>query len=244
VVTTPACPGTPVTFTANGAGVTSYLWSNGATSSSITVTADTAATYTVVASNGCPDTAKDSLTVFIPTLNACCDTTIITGDTVTINGFSAVSYVWTPSTSLSCSNCPDPVASPTVTTTYTVTGTDGNGCVSTKEVTVAVECLDFTVPNIFTPNNDGKNDDFVPYYTVGGTTHNGVGNVSSYTINIFDRWGRQVYNSSDPTKYWNGTLNNTQYLVPDGTYYYIIKATCGSNNYDHKGFVQVIGGGK
>jgi gliding motility-associated-like protein len=181
--------------------------------------------------------------VLTPALTACCDTTIISGDTVTINAYGDVSYIWSPSTSLSCSTCPNPVASPTVTTTYTVVSTDSNGCKTSREVTVFVECVDFVVPNVFTPNNDGRNDDFVPYYIIGGTIHNGVGNVSSYTITIYDRWGKQVYNSSDPTKYWNGTLNNTNYLVPDGVYYYIIKATCGGNNYDHHGFVQVLGGG-
>jgi gliding motility-associated-like protein len=236
------CAGTSVTLTATATGST-YLWSNGATTSSITVTPTSNTTYTVVVSNGCP--TKDSTQVFVvtPALSACCDTTIITGDTVTINAYGDVSYIWSPSTSLSCSTCPDPVASPTVTTTYTVVSTDSNNCHTSREVTVFVECLDFTVPNIFTPNNDGRNDDFVPYYTVGGTIHNGVGNVSSYSIQIYDRWGKQVYNSTDPTKYWNGTLNNTQYLVPDGVYYYIIKATCGGNNFDHHGFVQVLAGG-
>jgi gliding motility-associated-like protein len=237
----PACEGTPVTFTATGAP--SYLWSNGATTSSITVSPDSSTSYTVIGSNGCADTVKTPVTILVPSLTACCDTTIISGDTVTINAYGDISYVWSPSTSLSCSTCPNPVASPTVTTTYTVVSTDGNGCHTSREVTIYVECIDFTVPNIFTPNNDGRNDDFVPFYTVGGITHNGVGNVSSYTINIYDRWGKQVYNSNDPTKYWNGTLNNTNYLVPDGVYYYIIKATCGSNNFDHHGFVQVLGGG-
>ncbi len=236
------CQGSSVTLTATSTG-SSYLWSNGATTSSITVTPTSTTTYTVTSSNGCP--TKDSTEVFVltPALTACCDTTIISGDTVTINAYGDVSYIWSPSTSLSCSTCPNPVASPTVTTTYTVVSTDSNGCKTSREVTVFVECVDFVVPNVFTPNNDGRNDDFVPYYIIGGTIHNGVGNVSSYTITIYDRWGKQVYNSSDPTKYWNGTLNNTNYLVPDGVYYYIIKATCGGNNYDHHGFVQVLGGG-
>jgi gliding motility-associated-like protein len=236
------CEGTSVTLTATASGST-YLWSNGATTSSITVTPGSTTTYTVTASNGCE--SKDSVQVFvvIPAITACCNTTIISGDTVTINAYDDNSYIWSPSTSLSCSTCPNPIASPTVTTTYTVTGTDSNNCHVVGEVTIYVECLDFTVPNVFTPNNDGKNDDFVPYYTYNGVIHNGVGNVSSYSIIIYDRWGKQVYTSTDPTKYWDGTLNSTQYLVPDGVYYYIIKATCGNNNYEHHGFVQVLGGG-
>jgi gliding motility-associated-like protein len=110
---------------------------------------------------------------------------------------------------------------------------DASGCSVERTVTIFVEtpCADFSVPNIFTPNNDGINDDFVI----------NVLNPSSYTINIYDRWGKEVYTSSDPTVYWNGKQLNTQYLVPDGVYYYIVKATCGSNNYLKKGFVQVVG---
>ena len=85
---------------------------------------------------------------------------------------------------------------------------------------------------MFTPNNDGINDDFVI----------SVLNPSSYSIIIYDRWGKQVYTSSNPNLYWNGDIVNTQYLVPDGVYYYIVTATCGDNNYLKKGFVQVIGG--
>ncbi len=88
------------------------------------------------------------------------------------------------------------------------------------------------MPNIFTPNNDGRNDDFVI----------NILNPATYSINIYDRWGKEVYTSTDPTVYWNGNLLNTPYLVSDGVYYYIIKATCGSNDYVKKGFVQVVGG--
>lgn len=135
---------------------------------------------------------------------------------------------------LSCDTCANPVASPSVTTTYTVISTDANGCTSARTVTVIVEmpCADFAVPNIFTPNDDGINDDFVIR----------ILNPSSYSIEIYDRWGKKVYASTNPDVYWNGRILSTQYLVPDGVYYYIIKATCGSNNYIKKGFVQVADG--
>ena len=110
---------------------------------------------------------------------------------------------------------------------------DKNGCSASKCVTIGVEipCADFTVPNVFTPNNDGRNDDFVIH----------ILNPSTYRIDIYDRWGKEMYTSADPTVYWNGRITGTQYLVPDGIYYYIIKATCGTNSYVKKGFVQVVG---
>ncbi len=211
-----------------------YKWSNGATTSSITVKPSSTTTYTcVVTKNGCIDSTTTIVTVDAPALNACCDTTITKGTSTTIKANSATNYFWSPNSSLSCDTCTSPVATPSVTTTYTVLTKDASGCTVERTVTIIVEipCADFAVPNIFTPNNDGINDDFVI----------NILNPSSYSINIFDRWGNEVYTSSDPTTYWNGKLLKTQYLVPAGVYYYIIQARCGCNNYTKNGFVQVRG---
>ncbi len=242
------CPGKTVTICATDttSGVT-FKWSTGATTSCITVTPGVTTSYTVVSSNGCADSVSTTIAVDVPALSACCDTTITKGDTVSVDAYGSTSYVWTAPTgeqgTLSCFTCPNPVTSPTVTTTYTVTGTDSAGCPTSRQVTVYVDipCADFQVPNIFTPNDDGRNDDFVPFYYEGGVLMNGILNPSSYSIVIYDRWGKEMYNSTDATKYWNGRINSTQDIVPDGVYYYIIKATCGSNNYVKKGFVTVLG---
>jgi len=226
------CIGDSFMLVATGGG--SYKWNTGATTSSIYVKPDANTSYTVVVvKNGCKDSASTTIPVDVPTLTACCDTVITKGGSVLINAFDATNYLWLPASSLSCSACPSPVASPSVTTTYTVFTTDGNGCTLQKYVTVDVNipCADFTVPNVFTPNNDGINDDFVI----------NVLNPLSYSIDVFDRWGKQVYTSTNPSTYWTGRILSTDYLVPDGTYYYIIKANCGSNNYIKKGFVQVLG---
>ncbi len=228
------CKGESVTLTASGGGT--YKWSNGATTSSISVSPDSTSAYSVfVMSNGCPDSLKTSVVVAVPSLAACCNDTILKGDTITIraSGNGSNNYTWTPSGNLSCANCPDPLANPTVTTTYTVTSTDSNGCQDIGYVTIFVinDCNDFTVPNVFTPNNDGINDDFVinPH------------DVDTYSINIYDRWGKEVYTSTNPLVYWNGRILNTEYLVPDGVYFYIIKASCSGKNYLKKGYVQVLG---
>ncbi len=226
------CIGDSITLSATGGP--SYKWSNGATTSSITVKPGANTTYTVVVNkNGCIDSTTTLVTVDVPVLTLCCDKTIAPGGADTIVASGSGNYVWSPNSSLSCSNCDSAIATPTVTTTYTVLSKDAAGCTIVRTVTVYVEipCSDFLVPNIFTPNNDGINDDFVI----------NVLNPSSYSIDIYDRWGNMVYTSTDPTVYWNGKLMGTQYLVSDGVYYYIIKATCGDNNYAKKGFVQVVG---
>lgn len=228
------CPGGSITLTASGGGT--YKWSTGSTSSSITVTPKSTTTYSVLVTNICNASDSTVITVDEPVLDACCDTTITLGGSADLKGVGQTNYSWIPTDGLSCFTCPNPVATPTTTTTYTVTSTDSNGCTVSRTVTVIVEipCADFVVPNVFTPNDDGRNDDFVI----------NVLNPSGYSITIYDRWGKIVYTSTDSKKYWNGRIKNTDYLVPDGVYYYIIKATCADNNYVKKGFVHVMGEAK
>jgi gliding motility-associated-like protein len=233
-ITGPAeiCSGAGATLHATGGGA--YLWSTNATSASIPVTPSVKTTYKVVVdSNGCKDSASATILVDVPKLTQCCNDTIKKGDTVQLTADSSSTYSWNPLTGLSCFVCPNPIADPSVTTTYTVTGTDTAGCPLSKTVTVDVyiPCGDFVVPTVFTPNNDGINDDLV--IAAVSTT--------SYSINIFDRWGKPVYYSVDPNAYWNGRINNTENLAPDGVYYYVIKAGCGPNTYNKKGFVELLG---
>lgn len=224
------CPGDSVVLTATGGGT--YTWSTGATTNSIKVAPTSDVSYFVVVSNGCPDSVSTNVYIDNPNLNVCCNDTIQVGDTVVLEADGSNNYSWVPNAGLSCNNCPNPVASPSVTTTYTVLSSDSAGCTIEKIVTVYVEspCMDFIVPNIFTPNNDGKNDDFVIK----------AEHTSSYSISIYDRWGKVVYSSTSPYVYWDGNINNGNYSVPDGVYYYIIKATCGKNSYLKKGYVHIL----
>ena len=109
----------------------------------------------------------------------------------------------------------NPIASPEQTTTYTATiyySKNGVVCSNTAEVTITVFRLCdgslIYVPNTFTPNNDGINDQFVI----------NPANISSYNIIIYDRWGKQVYNSTDQYKYWTGTTEGGG-DAPSGVYY-------------------------
>jgi len=132
---------------------------------------------------------------------------------------------------LNCTTCQSVSASPTVTTTYTVTGVDKNGCTDIRIITVTVDipCADFTVPNVFTPNNDSRNDEFVIK----------TKDLDKYSIIIYDRWGKEIYKSTDSTVYWGG-LNESGFKAPDGVYYYIISSSCQGINYYKQGFVQLI----
>lgn len=98
--------------------------------------------YTVTGTdaNGCADTATLSLTVHPPpTIQATGSSPICAGDTTTLQASGANSYMWSPGNSLSCTVCPNPSASPIGTTTYTVAGTDVNGCTDSTTVVIQTQ---------------------------------------------------------------------------------------------------------
>ena len=224
------CQGKDTTIVASG-GV-AYQWSSGQTTSSITVNPPVNEAYSVIVTgaNGCKDSTYTTVLVNVPTMWVCCDTTIEKGTTVKLIAYgNVIAFQWSPGTGLSCFTCPGPNANPTVNTTYTVIGTDSAGCKAESTVTIDMKCSDFEIPNVFTPNGDNVNDKFVIT----------INTITTYTITIYDRWGVEMYSSSDPTSAWDGTTKSGE-KAPTGVYYYIIKSSCGTNQYDKKGFLQLI----
>jgi len=86
-------------------------------------------------------------------------------------------------------------------------------------VTPPFDSLD-VVPNVFTPNGDGFNDT----YRIGGISNPCNDTI---TVEIFNRWGIQVFKSDEPTFEWDGK-NNSGAEVPSGTYFMIINGVFGS----------------
>jgi gliding motility-associated-like protein len=135
------CKGQPINLTASSGS--SYLWSNGDTTK--TITADSGDVYSVgiTYSNGCTDYSAPTLVLInpLPVANAGRDTTICSGDSVTIGTMAGtgMSYKWAPSTGLNYDTIAQPKASPTVTTTYVLTVTDTiKGCQNTDTIIVTV----------------------------------------------------------------------------------------------------------
>ncbi|MBS1690343.1 MAG: PKD domain-containing protein, partial [Bacteroidetes bacterium] len=104
-------------------------------------------TYTVrlimATSVGCHDTITKSVVIFAPpTISAGADKSLCNGSgSVTLGATGGTSYSWSPATGLSCTNCANPIASPTSTTTYIVSGTDAHGCSNTDTVVVRIRPL-------------------------------------------------------------------------------------------------------
>jgi len=133
------CQGQTATFDA-GAGFSSYSWNTGATTR--TITTGTAGTYTatVTNANGCSASGSATLTVnSLPNvLVSPSAATILNGQSIQLVASGANTYSWTNASSLSASNIANPVANPSVTTSYVVTGTDNNGCTDTATSVITV----------------------------------------------------------------------------------------------------------
>ena len=143
-----ACgPGVPsVLTTAGTTGASTYLWSTGAVTPSITVSPSVTTSYTVTASSSasCTSTAVATVTVNpIPVVTVSRAANICVGSSThllaTATTLGAFGYNWMPVTGLSNPLIANPVANPTVTTTYTVTVTNAYGCTGTASVTVTVD---------------------------------------------------------------------------------------------------------
>jgi len=136
------CPGAQVQLQASGGST--YLWSpaTGLSATDIanpTLTTSTAGTWTVVVGTNCgSDTATVDVSFFAPTSTANGDTTVCEGISVQLNATGGATYAWTPAESLSDPTVADPIASPTVSTTYTVVITTQENCVLEEQVTVNV----------------------------------------------------------------------------------------------------------
>ena len=74
------------------------------------------------------------------------------------------------------------------------------------------DCLDYRLPNVFTPNGDGINDQFTPFMPYSGVT--------KIEMEIFNRWGKRVFRTEDPDILWDGTDETTHLPSSDGVYYY------------------------
>jgi len=104
-------------------------------------------------------------------------------------------------------------------------------CSFSDSLTVIVTESEIFVPNVFTPNGDGFNDEFRVAYK----------SLLTFQCWVYNRWGRKVYYWTDPTKGWDGTINGKK--ATPGPYFYIIKAT-GSDKkvYKLKGDINLLRG--
>nr|HMT29670.1 gliding motility-associated C-terminal domain-containing protein [Bacteroidia bacterium] len=147
------------------------------------------------------------------------DTTITVGGEVNLSVTANISssFQWTPTVGLDDPSSANPIASPDITTTYSVVVTDINGCSENSSVTVFVKdeqkCDAYFSPNSFTPNGDGKNEKF-------NIQVDPAMRIADFQLQIYNRWGGLVFESNSVTEGWDG--NNS----PQGTYLVKAEFTC------------------
>lgn len=216
------CKDAPLTFTTEP-GWQTITWKSdvkGALGStpSINYTATQPDTITVVLTNdvGCTIIRKTGLGISVPDVKVTPEEVkILKGSSVQLTATGAASYSWTPTTGLVDANLSGPVVSPPVTTLYTVTGYDSLGCQGTARANVIVEGGGF-IPNLFTPNEDGKNDELRVY---------GLTSAQNFSFSIYNREGTLVFKTSDVNdavqRGWDGTRNGSR--QPAGVYFWKVK---------------------
>jgi gliding motility-associated-like protein len=208
------CTGGCVTFSATSTGSLPiyYQWyyESGVGTSSVGVAPEacypSAGTFSVVAtaSNTCgvdTMTKTNFVTVFdLPMLIVHGDTTINIGETAEVFASGGLSYSWSPNinNTIACVTCSSTVVQPTVTTQYIVVASNSKYCKVQDTVTVVVDvnCGDFFIPNVFSPNDDGLND----LINVHGRC------ISTFNLQIFNRWGEKVFETTTLENSWDGTF--------------------------------------
>ncbi len=172
--------------------------------------------YVLTITNG---PCTDSDTVFVntnatPFADAGLDQSIFLDESVTIGGNptgpSGSTFSWMPGIFLDDSTAANPLATPPTDTWFYVTVTDANGCSNLDSVFIEV-IPEVVITSGFTPNGDGTNDlwiiDFLDLFP-------------NVTVEIYNRWGDQLFESVGYNTPWDGKYGNSP--VPVGTYYYVI----------------------
>ncbi len=186
--------------------------------------------YDTLASSGsCDSVIETTLSVIDVEINAQPDSALVQeGNSVLItiiSDSSNLTYYWSPTTGLSCTNCDSVTIIPHDDITYTVVAMNGLGCrdTSTILIYVAKDTLDpnseiafFYVPNVFSPNGDGINDEFRIF----------ASNYSYFRLLVFDRWGEKLFETNNHLDGWDGTFKGN--LLNPGVYVYYVDVSFGT----------------
>jgi len=229
---TTICKSEPVTLSTI-TGTYSYQWKDNSNNtvgntSTVTVNPDTTTTYiitsTVTGGGGCAST--DSVTVYVEFSGEDdYSDTICLGDNITLDALiSGATYLWSNAETTQTITTGD-------TGWFDVTiSIDTAICETYKHFHVVGKTCSIELPNVFTPNGDGNNDTFTSFTP---------GAYDDFSIEIFNRWGRIVFQSTDPNFAWNGKTKGGQ-EVKGGTYFYVVQTTLSGTTEKKTGTVTLL----
>ncbi|OFY83486.1 MAG: hypothetical protein A2275_16955, partial [Bacteroidetes bacterium RIFOXYA12_FULL_35_11] len=188
----------------------------------------------VTDTNSCRKDTFVSVEVFQVPQITMSDTSVIIGETVNLNVYNSeiLYYNWVAENSLSCLDCYNPVAIPLEPTMYSVFVTDLYHCF-TQNYFVFIDVMkkySVDVPELFTPNGDGKNDHvFV----------RGWGIKELMEFRIFNRFGEMVFESKELTAGWDGSYKREPQNIE--TFTYVVRVLTHNNDIlTKKGFIKLI----
>ena len=223
------------------AGASSYTWSPNTNISNIylnnvIVNPSTTTVYSITSNNVGYCNGFSTYTVNVkptPIIYAGRDTLINIDESVVLHGTGdvLVGFLSENGDPLICNFCPDVEVSPKKTTCYMLKGENSFNCIAYDEVCVTVKKdWEVYIPNAFTPNEDGDNEYFLPI---------GYG-IVDIKLTIFDRWGNQIFKSTDAQKGWNGKFGGK--ICEQGIYVYIAEITTMAGLLKNKvGHVSLLG---
>lgn len=229
--------GTATATPAGGTGPYTYSWSpSGGSGQTATGLPGGTYTCTVTDANGCTTTSTASISN-IQSINGAFGASPTSGAipftvNFTDNSTNAVSWNWNFGDN-NTSTAQNPSNTYTSGGVFTVTliVTNSSGCSDTAYITItSLAESELTMPNVFTPNDDGSNDVFLATQV----------NITSFKCEIYDRWGALIYDWSDPAGGWDGKTNSGS-PATDGTYYYVLHAEGADHRlYEMTGFFTLV----
>lgn len=207
---------------ANGTQPYTYTLSNGDQNSSGVFISLAADSYSITATdvNGC--TVTDTTSITEPdelTVSITPDSIEINlGEIVTLqsstNQSGALTYKWTPAAGLSCSDCAAPEFNAYSSLGYTLLVTNSDGCTGTANTYVQVKpSYDVFIPNAFSPNGDGANDEWQVFGNMAG--------IKQISVEVYNRIGEKVFEGTDINFKWDGKYKGVQ--SPPGVYVYVAR---------------------
>ncbi|MBK9759230.1 MAG: gliding motility-associated C-terminal domain-containing protein [Flavobacteriales bacterium] len=219
------CAGTDVQFTATASGADSLVWQLGSAGTStsasplvnFTDAGEEIITLTAYTGGCASEPFTDTVVVTAPVelqLSATSSPCALTVDLVLFLSNADTCAIWLNGIQQPSACAPVQQLTVDAVGTYTlqVAANNTGGCGDTLTTTVEIaEGFGLYLPNVFTPNNDGINEEFGLPYLVPS---------SDFSLRVFNRWGLEVYATNDPQAPWNGQQDGKP--VPDGVYLFLV----------------------
>lgn len=228
------CPGIPVQFNLNTAGVTTWTPAASLSDAAVanpTAISDTSVIYTIIVkdSAGCyADTAEAHLHINpIPVVNAGPDRMLTYGTNFTLTPVYSAgtqTYLWTPADDLSCNNCPQPTGTALKKQHYVIEVVSDKGCKAKDDINIIMACgnSNLYVPSAFTPDKNGPNNYFYPIAR---------GYKSIKTFMVYNRMGNKVFERKNfepniASLGWDGSIKGNAYGNSTQAFVWYVEAVC------------------